>query len=427
MNNPYHAAVPRNGTAPVCRARRLFEPVIAEHMEGFGDALEGRLAGDPERAAARVRAHTMLRLAHATAGQARNVALEILGRQQPFAFGPDGDPAAALEAANPTITSNVTAFITQMIHMSLGIYPRLLSTNFVSMQPFTQPSGYVFYLKRVKKDGSNEELADLDNFDSSYGDLASDSNTSRQVAAVGITLEKELVEVKYKALMHKHSHEVDVALRTQYGLNIMDLGDMATFDQLSWDVDREVIDALGAFAATNPLGRVYFDPTRNGTYDTLAPSEQQAYDQRFITETLTSVDVDLADAVYQRANWILAGSNVTKLLARTPGAYAVDSNNNMFDQTPTRGSILQQGTLISGARVWHDPQLAADTAIAGYTDQMDPFWAGFIFSPFSFASLLTAAFLDPDNLFYRKARALAFAKVGVRKEQYRIIKLGTSS
>lgn len=424
--NPYLIPVPINGTSPLCHARRLLEPMVAEHMEGFGAALEGRTPKDPIE---RVRAHTLLRVAMATASQSRNVSMNILSRMEPFAFAGEASPQAALEqVANPTLTSNITAFVTQMIHTSLDIFPRLLSTNFVSVQPFTQPSGYVFFLRRLAKDGSNRPLANLATFDPNYGDLAPDTTgLTRQVEAVGIELTKELVEVEYKALMHKHSHEVDVALQSQYGLDIMSLGDMATADELAWEVDREVIDALVAFALTNPAGIAYFDATAGGNYTGYAPSEQNAYDQHFMTRTLTGVEVDMQDAVYQRPNWVLAGSNVIKLLARTPGAYAKDLGGPMRDQVPTYGSVLSTGTLVSGPKVWHDPQLAANRAVVGHTNNMNPFWAGFIFSPFGLASLLTAAFLDPDNLFYKKARALAFAKVGVRCGQYRVIDIGSAS
>ena len=424
--NPYMTAVPKNGTSPLCQARRLLEPLIAEHMEGFGDALEGRTPKDPVK---RVQAHTMLRIALTSAEQSRGVAMEILGRMDPFAFAGNGSPQGALEqVANPTLTSNITSFITQMIHTSLDIFPRLLATNFVSIQPFTQPSGYVFFLHHLAKDGSNRRLDNLATFDPNFGDLAPDTTgLTRQVEAVGIELCKELVECEYKALMHKHSHEVDVALRSQYGLDIMAIGDMATADELAWEVDREVIDALVTFALTNPAGIAYFDATAGGLYAGYAPSEQNAYDQHFMTRTLTGVEVDMQDAVYQRPNWVLAGSNVIKLLARTPGAYARDLGGSMRDQVPTYGSVLSTGTLVSGAKVWHDPQLAANRAVVGHTNNMNPFWAGFIFSPFGLASLLTAAFLDPDNLFYKKARALAFAKVGVRSGQYRVIDIGSAS
>jgi len=428
MYNPYVVSVPRNGTSALCQTRRLLEPVIAEHMEGFGAALEGRVPTDPEKLMQRVRAHTLMRIASAAAFQSRSVAMELLARTDPFAFaGEQPSPEQALEAANPTITSNVTAFVTQMIHMSLDIYPRLLAPNFVSVQPFTQPSGYVFFLKRLAKDGSDRELQDKSSFDKTYGDLPADSGgTSRQVAAVGISLAKQLVEVSYKALMHKSSHEVDVALRSQYGLDIHALGDMATADELAWEVDRTIIDALATYANTNTRGTVYFDDTKGGDYTNLAPSEQNAYDQQFMTKTLTSVDIDLSSDVYQRANWYICGDNIAKLLARTPGAYATNQGP-MYDQTPMYGSVMQTGTLTSGAKVWHDPQVGANTLIAGHTNNMNPFWAGFIFSPFGLASLLTASFLDPDNLFYKKARALAFAHVGVRKQQYRVVKLGSSS
>jgi hypothetical protein len=420
ISNPYQLAIPRHG-----RLRQAYDqlsPILSDHIDGFEEAMTGpRIPRDPEK---RVHGNTMLRIAIAAAEQASHVVQTVMQRIDPFGTG---EPVS-LEANTPTQTSQITSFVTQMIHMSLDIFPRLLAPNFVSVQPFTQPAGYVFYLKRKARTDSSRDLADKDTFDASYGDLAADSGgTSRQLAAVGIELTKTLVEVKYKALMHEHPWESEVALRSQYGLDILSIGDMTTADELAWEVDREVISSLVTYAQGNPRGALYFDNTKGGAYDTLAPSEQKAWDRRFLENTMTVAEIDMAADVYRRPTWYLCGTNVAKLLARTPDAFADDLKNNMFDQAKQGGSLLQVGTLRTGPRIWFDPQLEADTCIAGHTDNMNPFYAGYIYCPFGMASLLTSAFLDPDNLFTKKARALAFAKVGVRSRQYREIKLGSTS
>lgn len=422
--NPYLLPVSAQGSGQLSVARRLMEPFVAEHMEGFGAALEGRTPKDPVK---RVRAHTLMRIGLAAAAQSRAVAQNMLARQNPIA-AIAGSAGFEASLANTTVNANITSFITQMIHLSLDVYPRLLAPNLVSVQPFTQPSGYIFYLHNVAKDdghaGDERDLSDLDTFSSTYGDRSSEGS---QVKAVGTTLEKVLVEVHYKALMHQNSHEVDVAMRSQYGLDLMQIGDMVTADELAWEVDREVIDDILAFAETNPAGDVFFDPTRAGTYDTLTPSEQQAYDQQFVRNTMTAVAIDMAGAIYRQPNWHLAGLNVAKLLARTPNAYATRiAGSDMYDQIAQRGSIIQSGIMQDGSKVWIDPQLDPDTMVSGHTDNMNPFYAGYVFCPFGAASILTAAFMDPDVLLNKKSRALAFAKKGIRSRQYRVTKLAAS-
>lgn len=422
--NPYLMPVRKDGPDKISRQRRALEGVISEHMEGFGDALEGR---SPKDAAKRVRAHTLLRVAVAAHEQARSVAYQFAARQNPLMAFDQAATEATL--ASSTLVASITAFVTQMIHTSLEVYPRLLSPNLVSVQPLTQPSGYVFFLKYVARNngvggtGQGRSLADLTQFDKTYSNLV---NEGDQVKAVGTTLDKTLVEASYKALMHQYSLQADVAMRSQYGYDLSAIGDQVTADELAWEVDRDVIDSLVAFATTNPAGTLYFDPTAAGGYNALSPSEKREYDKGFITKTISQAKTDMAASVYQMPNWMLCGSNVIAMMSRSPEAYAVVTNQQ-GDQQIIRGSIIQTGMTPDGIKVWHDPQLDPDTAYLGFVEQGNPFYAGFIYAPFGLASTLTAAFQDPDTFLTKKSRALAYAKVGIRAKQFRRLKLGTTS
>lgn len=426
--NPFQLEVPRQGRSDLVLARRVLEPLITQHMEGFGAALEGREAKDPAK---RMWAHVLLRSAVGTMNQACEVARIYLTRQNGLAVGGmAGSFATEAALSSSTLQANVTSFITQQVHRTLDVYPRLIAPRLCSVQPFTQPFGYVFYMHAVAKDngsggtGAGRNLATLSTFDKHFGDRAAEGD---QVKAIGFRLDKELVEVSYMALLWQHSWELEVALRSQYGLDIMAIGDQSSAQELAWEVDRKIVDGLTTFALTNPQGTVYFDPLAGGAYAGYAPSEKQAYDRTFISKTLSAVEIDMSASIYVRPNWYLCGVNVAKLLARTPEGLATENGNPNFDQALFKGQVTMIGTMKTGELVLMDPQLDADTMIVGHVDNMDPFYAGYIFCPFGMASLLTAAFQDPDVLLTKKSRALAFAQKGVRNTQFRVIKLGTGS
>lgn len=416
--NPYELEVTREGNAPINAVRRFVEPFVSEHMEGFGKALEGRVAKDPIK---RAKAHEYMRIALATAHQSKTVANWMENR---------ANPLASFEATTgqSTLNAQVTSFVTQMIHMSLDVYPRLIARRLVSVQPFTQPSGYVFFLKRVAKEdgpgGVDRDLNVKSTFDRNFSLRTTEGS---QVAAVGVTLTKELVEVQWHALMRQHSHEVDTAMRTQYGLDIGMLGDMAAADELAWEVDRQVVVALVDFAATNTRGIAFHDDTLGGTYSSLTPSEQNAADKQFLGAFLSGIELDMAQDIYSRPNWILCGLNVAKLMAKTPEFTAVDRKTQYFDQSITKGSLIRTGETDTGMAVWFDPQMSASEAVIGFVDNMNPFFAGYIFSPFGAASIITAAFMDPDVLMEKRSQAVAFAQKGVNAQQFRVIRLGTNS
>ena len=428
MINPFAVPVPLTGRGKLCDARRALGPIIKDHFPEFDKAMEGRFAAaSPER----YRGHAMLRSAIAAYEQASYVANAVVQRSNPMAAAAGLAFAAEAPLASSTLQAQVTDFITQMIHVSLEVYPRLIASRLTSLQPFTQPSGYVFYMRRLAKDDgpttsgtAGRSLADLDTHDPEYSLW---ENEGDQIRAVGMELTKDLVEVEWRALMHQFSHQVDVALRSQHSMDILTIGDMITADELAWEVDRTVVDRLVTFAGTNTRGDVYWDPDDGGSYSTYAPSEQAAYDRRLLEVAITAIQVEMAHDIFRQPNWAVVGTNVAKQIAKTPMAFGLKVSDQMFDQRRMSGNILQMGTSIDGVLYLHDPQIDPNLALFGHVDNMNPFYAGAIFSPFGLASVLTAAFQDPDTLLTKKSRALAFAFKGVRPQQFRILRLGAGS
>lgn len=289
--NPFHMRVRASDThTPIGRARKLIEPIAAEHMEGFGAALE-RGGSTPEV----VRAHQMLRVGTLAFRHAREVADVAIsnGRLNLFGINPMELMAQEATVGYSTLQTNIVDFITQAIHMQLDQFPRLIAPRLVSTQPFTQPSGYVFYQKRLDQDGN--DLSVLANHDPDYSLRTTEGS---QVKAIKMQLTSELVEIEWHALMGQFSHEVDVQMRSQHNLDVQTITDMMVADQLDWNIDRKIIDGLVTFAATNPRGVKEFDATKSGTYDSLVTSEQREWDRTFLTVTLAEAMNEMAKDIH---------------------------------------------------------------------------------------------------------------------------------
>lgn len=408
--NPVIAAVPfvlpRNANDPM---RRRYGAIVAEHFGGqdaFAKIIESRSQDDAD-VRKRIRANQMLMLCEATGMQARYV-LEAIAPQ--LGHSPQSIAAACSNeamVAGTNAVADITNFITQMLHMSLDVFPRLLANQLVSIQPLTQPSGYVFFLTGHDEDGRN--LSDLELFDKDY---TADPGEGAQIRKVKTKLSKQLVECEYRKLMWESSHEVMVALRSQHGLSIDQINDGLVAREMAWEVDRVVIDRLFEWAEND----YYFDPTDAGRYAAKADTEKKAYDETFASHTLTDVETDMQASCFVKPNWALAGTEVIKFLKRLR-KYEAKKEGTLGDMVVSNGSIQYAGT-IDDLKIWHDPQLDPCAMLVGYTQDMDPFYAGFIWSPFGLASIMTAAWTDPDFLLTKKARALAFATHGVRRRQY---------
>lgn len=383
---------------------------VAEHMKDFNEVI-GSLSNDPDTERKRVKANQLLYICEACGIQAQMACMELAPR---LGLTAQGMRQAMEAAANESVTagtnvvSHITTFTTQSIHTALDLFPRLLSNGLCSVQPLTGPTGFAFAMKHFDETG--RDLSDLDTFDQDYTE---DPGEGEQIKKVRTRLTKESVEIEYRKLMHEYSHEVNVALKSQYGMNIEAINDGVVNREMAWEVDRVVIDRIVDFAGPE----YFFDPTRENTYDSLGEVDQQAYDKNFVRKTLSEMETDMQATVYNQPNWALAGTDVIKFLKRLREYEAHRAGTNMGDVITTNGSVTLAGQM-NGMLIYHDPQLDRELMLTGFTNNMDPFYAGFIFLPFGLASILTAAWTDPDVLLTKKARAMAFATKGIRSGQF---------
>lgn len=424
MNLTSPFTVRRDKTDPM---RRKWEGILAQHMADLPAIFEA-YAPDDKIVRKRIQAVQMMMVAEASSMQAHHALMKLANSH----FGISQDRMSKLMRASgeavstgTNVVADIVAFVTQTIHTTLEIWPRLLSSLLCSMQPLLQPSGYVFFYKHYDQTG--RDLADLSQFQMGY---TADPGEGEQIKKVRTKVTKELVEASYRKIMTEWSHETDVAMASTYKMSIENINDGIMAREMMWEIDRTVIDRLYDFAG---LGDYYFNPdyTDQGTsVASLVPTEQTAWWEMFLRRTYNQVETDMQAAVYQKPNWAIAGNTMIAFLKRLGGKFEskpAAGARQFGDQVLTKGTLQVAGYINGDVTVWHDPQMDTKEMLVGYTDDMDPMYAGFIFSPFGAASVLTAAFTDPNFLLTRKARATAFATKGVRSKQYARIHLGSRS
>lgn len=403
--NPF--TMSRAGDDPLVRR---WGPAIRQHVEGFEAAIASR-ASDPDSVRKRVRLNQMLMIAEGTAFQAQTAVRGVLARIGHTQASYEAWKKAAMAgeaAAHVNVLADITDFVTQNIHTALSIFPRMLATQLVSIQPLLQPMGYVFAVTHT--DEADRDLSDLDTFDP---DFTEDPGEGESIEKIKTKVTKTLVEAEYRKLGWEESHEMNVALQTQYGMSSEALNDNMLGHELMWETDRAIIDRLTDFAGED----YYFDPDDGGNYAGKDDVNKAAYDNRFLRETWNQAETDMQDAIFQKPNWAIGGKDAIAFLGRLKVWEAYKQGKTMGDTVISTGRIALAG-FVNNMPVWHDPQLDNDLILMGYTDNMNPFYAGYIYCPFGAASILTASFTDPDNLLTRKGAAIAFATHGVKAAQY---------
>lgn len=406
--NPYTMA--RTKTDP---QTKKWGPVVAERLgvkvDEVNRIMNAAFLTEAEQVK-RVRYAQMFAIAEASAYQAKFV-LEKLAEERGISRETFAKAMMSGEALAGGVNSmsDIATFITQTIHMSLDIWPRLLANELVSMQPLTQAGGYVFFQRHYDQTG--RELSDLELFDP---DFTEDPGEGADITdKVRTHIDSQFVEAVYRKIMHEETWEAEVKARTQFNIDLESVNDSLMARQLMWTIDRTVINDLVASAWQD----YYFDPTAGGAYAGMDEINKHAYDENFIRLVYNRAETDMEATVFRKPTWAIAGSEAINFLKRLRKFETRKNGTSYGDLVLGNGSVTFAGQM-DDLNVWHDPQLDQCLMLIGTVEKMDPFYAGYIFAPFSAGGILTQAFRDPTNLKNRKSMAMAFAKVVIRRRQF---------
>jgi hypothetical protein len=234
----------------------------------------------------------------------------------------------------------------------------------------------------------------IDNGDPVNAEYRYDAEGNDTVPDIDLQLTSSPVTAKTRKLRTRWSLEAAQDLRNLHGLEAEIEQVAAVSNELKFEIDREIIDAMVAIA------------TGTGTPFDRTPDTGIS----FTEHKLNFVDTLIADsnAIFsatQRAvgTWIIGGMQVLNLIESLPG----------FVPSPRpRGTraVYKAGVLNGQWDVWKDPNFAANNYTMGY--QGDAMWeVGYIFAPYILA--FTTATIMLDDFIGRKGMASRYGKKAI--------------
>ena len=329
-----------------------------------------------------------------------------------------------------SIPSTDKIFTTQSLGMVRRVFPRMIATDLISVQPISQPTGKVFYLdfKYDANAGGNvdsgDRVDDTDAWDfsgqrdyASYTDTDS-TNTNSAIVEGSTAREMNLdisaidVTTESKKLASEWSVEVQQDLRAYHGLDADGELMSATAQEVTREIDRTLINFILTTARDSGAGTTYWN--KNGYAGSL-PSEQKAWD-----ETLWDAIEDTAALIegkrYRRPTWLLANHNTCARIRKLNGFKSMNSGQGGSDLAISTGGRRLFGTLQETFYVYCDPWFDDDVLVMGYKGTA--FWeAGLVYSPY-IPFFRTPMWTNPLTFKNQRGIMSRFAKTSVVPQMY---------
>jgi hypothetical protein len=216
------------------------------------------------------------------------------------------------------------------------------------------------------------------------------------------------------------SLESVMTLQAYHGMSMEALNDDVMRTELAMESDMgmidEVIDYEGIFEHT-------WDPTRGGTYDSLAPSEQKAW-RATLFETINDAMTSISGARYvDRSRIWVAGNSAAVGRLINIGEQFFSQTIGTNDGDISRGSLA--GNLTGRNKVYEIPWMRDDTFLLGYksTDFAD---AGYIYAPFLPFFIGPVQWDDSMNFVMKKGSLTWYATKMVVPEMYATVTITSS-
>lgn len=341
-----------------------------------------------------------------------------------------------------TAPSNAKVFTTQSLGMIRRVFPKLISSDLVSIQPLSQPTGKIFFIdfkfSHAASSGSLDAIAAGDNvydntlwdvgvmkdYSSFLADNASHASATSATAEAGGSGDAEAREMhldissvdivcESKKLAADWTVEIEQDLRAYHGLNADEELMSATAAEITREIDQTMIQLLDTAAAGQTVTWQY-----NGYGGTL-PSEQKAY-----AETLYDAIEDAAALIwkkrYRRPAWVVTNVAGAVRLRKLNGFRAAGDGQNADSLSVGMGARRIFGTIQEQYVVYVDPWYrAADalpTYIVGYKG--DSFMeTGVVYAPYV-PFMRTAPWTNPKTFKISRGLMSRFAKKRVIDDLY---------
>jgi len=329
--------------------------------------------------------------------------------------------------ATGSTPSTAKVFTTQSLGMVRRIFPRMIATDLISVQPISQPTGKVFYLD-IEYDanaGGNVDANDRVD-DNSAWDYSGERDYASYTGNAGVNTNEAIVEGATareinldissvdvtsitKKLAAEWSVEVQQDLRSYHGLDADGELSAATSGEITREIDRTLIEFIRTTARDSGAGVTYWN--KNG-YAGAVPSEQKAWDET-LWDAIEDGAALIEGARYRRPTWLLCNHNTASRIRKLNGFQSNATGNDLQIQTGGRRLF---GTLQNTFYVYVDPWFDEDVIVLGYKGNAF-FEAGIVYSPY-IPFFRTPLFTNPVTFMNQRGIMSRFARTAVIGDMY---------
>ena len=325
-----------------------------------------------------------------------------------------------------TTPATAKIFTTNALGMVRRVFPRLIANDLVSVQPMTQPTSKVFFFDIQYDSDGAEGTTQIDAGDAVHDTSLWDFTAQREYAdkllndtsadieggtvrEIRLDISSTDVRAKAKKLAHEHSVEAQQDLRSYHGLDADAELSSAVTDEVTREIDRELINFIASTAQTSGAGTVSWN--KNG-YAGPLPSEQKAWDET-LYDAIESAAALVEGKRYRRPNWILGNHNACARLRKLNGFTSRVAGNGT-DQTIEMGGSAGRrlfGSLQQQFYIYCDPWFTDDLLILGYKGE-NFMHAGIVYAPY-IPFYRTPQFIDPLTMKMKRGIMSRYGKVAV--------------
>lgn len=320
-------------------------------------------------------------------------------------------------------------FTTQSFGMIRRVFPRLLMTDLVSVQPMVQPTGKVFY-RDVKyasgyqsiaagerlDDKSSWTVRDMQNYAGTQLN-STNSATPETITARGIYLDISSlsVDAESRKLSYSWSTESQQDFRAYHQIDAEATLDADAADEIVRETDRVMIDFLFTTALSQGAGVVNWNRTPTSTL----PTEVRAHNETLI-DACEDASVYIQNRRYRKAQWLLMSATTAARFRKMNGFRTLSSMEDSM------GSVGMGERNIFGAVaerfvIYADPWFQDNTIVVGYkgNSMVD---AGIAYCPY-IPFYRTDKFEDPTTFKNTKGIMSRFGKIAMIPEMYAIVNI----
>lgn len=320
-------------------------------------------------------------------------------------------------------------FTTQSFGMIARVFPRLLMTELVSVQPMVQPTGKVFFRDAKYGDaygsvGVGDRLDDSSAW--SVRDMQNYASTQRNstnsATPEGITarrihqdISSLSVDAEAKKLAYSWSREAQQDYRAYHGIDAEVTLDQDALDEIVREVDRTMIDFVFTTAYSAGAGIVTWNRTPTSTL----PTEVRAHNETLV-DAVEDASVLIQNARYKKPQWLLCSTAVAARFRKMNGFRSLSKMDD------TEGSIGTGARSIYGAVderwvIYADPWFHDNTIVVGYkgSSMVD---AGIAYCPY-IPFYRTESFEDPSTFVNTKGIMSRFGKIAMVPKMYAIVSI----